>query len=50
MASVTTADEARMVWILTPANAPGELDAWRAAYEAAVPRPDGSVLLPVIWA
>jgi hypothetical protein len=48
MASVTSADEARAAWILTPPNTGNELEAWLAAYEASVgPPPAGSVPLPV---
>ena len=32
---VTTAEEARAAWVLTPANTDDELAAWRALYEAA---------------
>lgn len=39
MAIVTSADKARIAWVLTRANTDDELAAWNRLYDAAVPRP-----------
>jgi hypothetical protein len=40
MATIVSAEEARVAWIRTPSNSPDELTAWQALYDAAVPRPE----------
>jgi hypothetical protein len=39
MATIVSAEEARVAWILTPSNSPDELPAWGRLYDAVVPRP-----------